>query len=117
MASRQITAGQIRAARIIAVVADAIQITLAPLFFEGGLSPFNDALDLAVAGMMVYLLGFHWAFLPTFLAELVPVFDLVPTWTLAVLIATRNGPTIPGGAPPAATPEITGKITDVEVKK
>ncbi len=114
---REITAGKIRAARIIAVAADLLQITLAPLFFEGGLSPFNDALDVAVAGIMVYLLGFHWAFLPTFIAEIVPVFDLVPTWTLAVLIATRNGPTIPGGGAPAGPPEITGKVTDVEVKK
>jgi hypothetical protein len=36
------------------------------------------------------LLGWHWAFVPSFLAELVPGLDLVPTWTLAVLIATRQ---------------------------
>lgn len=114
---REITAGQIRAARIIAGVADMIQIALFPLFVEGGFSPFNDALDVVVAGIMVYLLGFHWAFLPTFAAELVPVFDLVPTWSLAVLIATRNGPTNPDGSARAAAPVLTGKVTDVEVNK
>ena len=38
---------------------------------------------------MLALVGWHWAFLPTFLAELIPFFDLVPTWTAAVFLATR----------------------------
>ena len=74
------------AARLIAVGADAVQLFFFPLFGEGFASPVNDALDLAVAIAMVKLLGFHWAFLPAAGAELVPVLDLAPTWTAAVLI-------------------------------
>jgi len=35
-------------------------------------------------------LGWHWAFLPTFAAEMLPGFDLFPTWTTAVFFVTRN---------------------------
>lgn len=79
-----------RTALGIAMFADALQIVLFPLFGEGALSPFNDLLDLAVAGVLTRLLGWHWAFLPAFVTELVPGLDLVPTWTLAVLIVTRQ---------------------------
>lgn len=83
--------GRIRAARAIAVAADLIQIAVMPAFAGGGLSLVNDALDVAVAVLMVGLVGWHFAFLPSFVAELVPGLDLVPTWTLAVWFATRKG--------------------------
>jgi LPXTG-motif cell wall-anchored protein len=67
-----------------------LQIAIAPLFGEGFASPFNDALDLAVAAVLIKLLGFHWAFLPTLLAEAMPALDLAPTWTAAVLIVTGS---------------------------
>jgi hypothetical protein len=79
-----------RTALGIALFADALQIVLFPFFGEGVLSPANDLLDLAVAWVLTRLIGWHWAFLPSFLAELVPGLDLVPTWTLAVLIASRQ---------------------------
>lgn len=78
------------AARTIAVIADAVQIGLMPLFLEGALSTANDVLDVAVALAMTALVGWHWAFLPAFVTELVPFLDLVPSWTAAVFIATRN---------------------------
>jgi len=84
------TPGRVRAARILAIAADAIQIGGFPLFGEGFASPYNDALDVAVGGLLIWLVGFHWAFLPSFLIELVPGVDLVPTWTGAVLLATRG---------------------------
>ena len=77
-------------ARTIALVADAIQIVAFPLFGEGALSPWNDALDVVVGLVLMRLLGFHVAFLPAFLAELIPAFDLFPTWTLAVAFVTRG---------------------------
>jgi hypothetical protein len=40
---------------------------------------------------MVRMVGWHFAFLPTFVAELVPGVDLIPTWTAAVWFATRRG--------------------------
>jgi hypothetical protein len=79
-----------RTALSIAILADALQIVFFPLFGEGALSPINDVLDIAVGWTLTRLLGWHWAFLPSFLAELVPGLDLVPTWSLAVLIVTRQ---------------------------
>ena len=69
---------------ILAIVADALQIIVFPMFVEGALSPADDVLDFAIAAVMVHLLGWHWEFVPSFLAKLVPGVDLVPFWTLAV---------------------------------
>lgn len=108
---RPLTPGRVRAARILAVAADLLQIAVFPAFSQGLLSPANDVLDVAVAVAMVVLLGWHWAFLPTLLSEFIPFWDLVPTWTAAVLIVTRGAagedekpePT-PKLEPPADTP-------------
>lgn len=81
-----------KAALTIAVVADAIQIGVFPLFGAGALSPADDLLDIAVAWLLTKLLGWHWAFLPTFVAEMLPGLDLAPSWTLAVLYVTRSMP-------------------------
>src|SRR5438876_7845066 len=67
-----------RLAWLVAIAADAIQIGALPLFAVGGLSPADVLLDLSVAAILIRLLGWHWAFLPTLLAELVPGFDLFP---------------------------------------
>ena len=81
----------------IAIVTDFLQWVLFPLFAGGAVSPWNDALDVLVGVIMIRLLGWHWSFLPTFLVELFPVFDLAPTWTLAVLLATRKQKALPPG--------------------
>lgn len=74
----------------VALCADALQWVMFPLFMAGALSPANDVLDLVVAAVLIRLLGWHWAFLPSFAAELIPGLDLVPTWTAAVWLATRK---------------------------
>ena len=79
-----------RVAMILAMAADALQIFGFPLFAEGALSPADDVLDLAVAAVLVNLLGWHWEFLPAFAAELVPGVDLVPFWTIAVVNVYRK---------------------------
>jgi hypothetical protein len=79
-----------RAAMILAIIADALQIVIFPAFVEGALSPADDILDLAVGGMLVHLLGWHWEFLPSFFAKLVPGVDLVPFWTMAVANVYRK---------------------------
>jgi hypothetical protein len=43
-----------------------------------------------VGFFMIRLLGWHWAFLPTMAAELIPGADLFPTWTAAVWFVTRQ---------------------------
>jgi hypothetical protein len=97
---------RVLAARVIAVVADAVQVGLLPLFAGGAPEVLDAVLDVAVGAAMIALLGWHWAFLPTFLAELVPGVDLAPTWTLAVLFVTRraNRPGAPAQGPPAEPP-------------
>lgn len=79
-----------RKAWFIAIMADAIQFVGMPLFVEGGFSPLDTALDVVVGAVLIKLLGWHWAFLPTFAAELMPGLDLFPTWTAAVFFATRQ---------------------------
>ncbi len=81
---------RVRIARALAVAADGVQIFAMPAFFSGVASPVNDALDLVVGITMVLLLGWHVAFLPTFLTELTPFVDVFPTWTAAVLFVTRT---------------------------
>ena len=92
-----------------AVLADVTQIVLFPLFAGGAASPWNDALDLAIGAALTAMIGWHWAFLPSFFAELVPGLDLVPTWTAAVFFATRPG------ARPTSPVERRPDAIDVEV--
>src|SRR6266496_2703186 len=99
-----LTPARIHAARSIAIAADFLQIVV---FAGGAASIVNDILDVAVAVSMTFLVGWHWAFLPSFLAELVPFFDLVPTWTAAVFFATRKGT--------AQNPAGAGPVIDTEV--
>jgi hypothetical protein len=110
LAPRALNPARIRAARSIAIAADFLQIVIFPVFAGGAASIVNDILDVAVAVSMTLLVGWHWAFLPSFLAELVPVFDLVPTWTAAVFFATRKGT----AQNPAAG---AGPVIDTEVVK
>jgi len=109
-----LTRRRVVAARSLAVVADSVQLGLLPLFAEGVLSPANDALDVVVALLMTALVGWHWAFVPAFISELVPVLGLVPTWTAAAFLATRGanldpeirlGPTTPEALEPQEGPE------------
>jgi hypothetical protein len=84
-----------RTAMMLAVLADGLQIFLFPMFGEGAFSPADDVLDFGVAAVLIHLLGWHWEFLPSFLAELVPGADLVPFWTLAVANVYRKWKQVP----------------------
>ena len=77
-------------AMIVAILADALQLVLLPLFVEGAESPADDILDVGVGAVLLSLLGWHWEFLPSFLAKLVPGVDLAPFWTLAVANVYRK---------------------------
>jgi len=75
---------ELRLAWLAAIVADVIQVAALPLFVEGGLSPVDTAVDVATAFVLSRLVGWHWAFLPSFAAELLPGFNLFPTWSAAM---------------------------------
>ncbi len=79
-----------RQAWAVAIAADALQIIAFPLFAEGAVSPADSLLDVIVGFLMIRLLGWHWAFLPSAAAKLIPGADLFPTWTAAVWFVTRK---------------------------
>ena len=79
-----------RLAWLVAMAVDTVQIVALPLFAEGALSPLDTALDVLAAAALIKLIGWHWAFLPTFCVELIPGLDLFPTWTAAVFFVTRQ---------------------------
>ncbi len=91
---------RLRAAWILAIVTDAIQLGLFPV--TGTLSTWlNKPLDLLVMLALWRLLGWHLVLLPSFVVELVPYAELAPTWTLAVWLATRGRSAEGAGAQPA----------------
>jgi hypothetical protein len=90
-----------RLALVIAIAADALQVVLLPLFAAVVPAVVDDAIDIVVAIVMIRLLGWHWAFLPSFLAELIPGVGLLPTWTAAVWFVTRKRKAPLPAEPPA----------------
>jgi hypothetical protein len=76
----------------VALAVDALQIGFAAS--TAGLSMLVDkALDVIAAAVLWRLLGWHWALVPSFVFELLPVAELAPTWTAAVWYMTRKGRT------------------------
>jgi hypothetical protein len=75
-------------ALLVAVGADTVQFCLA---FIGWIF-IDQAIDAVAMVLTTWLLGFHILLLPTFVVELVPVLDELPTWTACVIavIALRK---------------------------
>jgi hypothetical protein len=78
-------------ARALALAADFVQFVVLPFALGNALSPADEIIDVAVGIALTSLLGFHVALLPALAIELVPVLDVFPTWTAAVLFITRGG--------------------------
>jgi hypothetical protein len=73
-------------ARGVAVAADAAQLAIAAAYPAAYL--WGDIIDIPDAIVLTLLVGWHIAFIPSFLIKLVPFADLAPTWTVAIAIAT-----------------------------
>jgi hypothetical protein len=102
------------AAFVLAVFADMIEVGCSLIFAEGFASPVNDAMDIAMCGILTAMMGWHLSFLPSLLVKLLPVADLAPTWTIAVLIASRgHWKEMATGTPPIINEE-KGKVVDIE---
>jgi len=81
---------RVRAAWVVAILVDAIQLGTSPMELAGPLVWFIETgADLVTAIVMIWLLGFHWVFLPSFITKVLPFVDLAPTWTAAVFFVTR----------------------------
>jgi len=81
---------RMKAALLLAILADIVQWLVFPLSLEGAAFPADDIVDLSMAGILSWLLGWHWEFLPSFAGKLIPGVDLVPLWTLAVANVYRK---------------------------
>jgi hypothetical protein len=83
------------AALVVAGMVDFLQIAGFQFFGWGILSPLQDALDFVTALVLVAICGFKWQLAVAFLAELLPVAAVFPTWTALVLML----PTAPARSP------------------
>jgi hypothetical protein len=84
----KLTRARMILALAVAVVADGVQLLLGPFGWAFG-DPLIDVVAMLLAS---WLIGFHWLLLPTFVLELVPAVDELPTWTACVIavIALRR---------------------------
>jgi hypothetical protein len=84
MKKLKLTRNRILAAYAIAAVADVLEFPIAAAEISLAGAPLGElsafVLDCIVMGAMTKLLGFHWMFLPSFGLEVIPGFDLLPTW-------------------------------------
>ena len=102
-----LTSSRIRAAYAVAIGTDILEFALGPF----GWAFTDEILDVIALIATTKLLGFHPLLLPTFFLELVPVADMLPTWTacVALVVALRKRQTA------AATHRDNGSIT-IDVK-
>jgi hypothetical protein len=100
-----LTRPRIAAAYTVAIVTDGLQLLLGPF----GWAFADEILDVIATIATTALLGFHPLLLPTFILELVPMVDMVPTWTIcvALVIAMRRKP------PPLKMPDDASPPIDV----
>jgi hypothetical protein len=104
----KLTSSRIRSAYVVAVAADALQIMLGPF----GWIAVDQIIDV-VAGLVTWrILGFHPLLLPTFVVEIFPIIDMLPTWTgcVALVVAHRK-------KQQAVLVPRDGKTIDVEAKR
>ena len=72
----------------VAVCTDGLQLLLGPL----GWAFIDQAIDGVAMILISWLIGFHVLLLPTFVIELIPVLEDLPTWTActAAVIVLRK---------------------------
>lgn len=100
-----LTRSRIRAAYTVAIATDVLQFALGPF----GWAFVDEILDVVALAATTKLIGFHPLLLPTFIVEIVPVADVLPTWTacVALVVATRKKqPPSPGGGQQPVTIDV-----------
>ena len=98
-----LTRARIFLALAVAVAADGLQLLLGPLGWTG----LDQAIDFVAMILVSWIVGFHILLLPTFVVELVPVLDDLPTWTActAAVIALRKREQNHNSPPPPPPPD------------
>ena len=99
----QLTLVRIILALAVAVFVDGLQFIFN---FAGWFGP-DQAIDVIAMLLTTWLLGFHWLLMPSFILELVPIADDLPTWTACVVAVVtlrkrqqRSPPPLPPERPP-----------------
>ena len=96
----------------VAVAADGIQLLLGPFGWAGP----DEVIDIMAMVLLTAIIGFHPLFLPTFVAEFIPMVDSLPTWTACTLIviSLRRKQSVPPVVPPPPPPaQPTSDVIDV----
>ena len=90
----------------VAALTDAIQLGLGPVgwFF------LDEGLDVVAMILTSAALGFHMLLLPTFVMELIPVADMLPTWTGCTAAVVMLRKRAQAQAPPLPTKR--AKVTE-----
>lgn len=101
-----LTRSRIKAAYAVAIATDVLQFGLGPF----GWAFIDEILDVVALVATTRLLGFHPLLLPTFILELVPVIDVLPTWTgcvaLVVAMRKKQSPPMAGGGKDTVTIDV-----------
>jgi hypothetical protein len=108
----ELTRNRVRLAYAVAVTTDVVQLLLGPLGWVGA----DEVLDLVATTLTWRLLGFHPLLLPTFVIELLPFSDMLPTWTgcVALVVAARKRQQAASPPPADSRPVIDVKADRVE---
>jgi hypothetical protein len=97
-----LTRRRIWIAFVVSGLTDAIQVLAGP----AGWVFLDQVLDLIAMVVTSRVLGFHPLLLPTFVLELIPMADMLPTWTgctAAVIMLRRRAAAPPSQTPPTIT--------------
>ena len=83
-----LTPVRIKCAYLVAITVDVAQLALGPF----GWAFADELLDVVAAILEWRFIGFHPLLLPTFALELLPVADMLPTWTgcVAIVVSLRK---------------------------
>lgn len=95
LAATPVPAARWNVALIVALVADAIELGLAPIFAGGALAIPDDVLDVVTAFLLLVVLGPRPRLAAALALELVPGATLLPTWTAVVLSLPRARAALP----------------------
>jgi hypothetical protein len=108
LAPKKLTRNRVWFAFCVAAATDAIQLAAGP---AGGLF-VAQALDVIAMVLISLAIGFHPLLLPTFVLELIPLADMLPTWTgcTAAVVFMRRKSQDPTAPPPI---DVQSEVTRV----
>jgi hypothetical protein len=98
----RLTRVRIVMALAIALAADGLQFLLGPV---GWAFP-DQVIDVVAMVLTSWAIGFHWLLLPTFVIELVPVLEDLPTWTACTIAVIAIRKHEQRNVPPSEKPTI-----------